>query len=216
MKQLIILLLIIIALFIGYGKYQQYKRYNSPEVDYRTDKQIDLDYYNQDNVIEYHESIEDLNSFVMLQWSANKIDVRTPENDDIETKNAVKEYSKKLAKIKYFESKLENSFKLKKQGNSNKEIKYLVEKGIDLNTKLKEDSFNRIKKLFVSSNKMYYGKKSALIYEVQKQLLKKGYQITSDGIFKKETQQTIKKFEDDNNLFSDGVLDLLTLDKLFQ
>ena len=121
MKQLIILLLLIIFFIIGYGQYSQYKRFNSPNVDYKTDKQLDLEYHNQELVINYHKAIEDLNSFVMLQWTANDIDVRTPDDDDEETKLAVATYAKKLAIIKYYETKLEKSASLKEKGISNKE-----------------------------------------------------------------------------------------------
>ena len=94
MKQIIIFLLIVIAAIIGYGKYNQYKRYNSPEVNYTTDKMIDINYHDKEVVLKYHRAIENVNSFVMLQWSANSIDVRTPEDDDVETKVAVEMYSK--------------------------------------------------------------------------------------------------------------------------
>ena len=85
MKKIIIFLLVIIVLLIGYGKYSQYKRYSSPEINYKTDKNIDVSYHNQELLLNYYEAVEALDSYVMLQWSANKIDVRTPEDDDIET-----------------------------------------------------------------------------------------------------------------------------------
>ena len=102
MKQIIIFLLLNIAFFIGYGKYNQYKRYNSSEVNYKTEKKIDLEYHNQELVINYNKAIEELNSFVMLQWAANNIDVRTPEDDDTKTKDALTKYAKKLAIVNYY------------------------------------------------------------------------------------------------------------------
>ena len=216
MKQLIILLLLIIAFFIGYGKYQQYKRYNSPSVDYKTEKKLDLEYHNQELVINYHKAIEDLNSFVMMQWTVNGIDVRTPEDDDEETKLAVNKYTKKLATIKYFESKLEKSAALKSEGLSNKEIKFLEEKGTDLKAYLHQQEVNKIKSMFDADSKMVYGQKSALIYEVQKKLLASGIELKVDGLYKIETLNAIKTFEEKNNLYPDGLLDILTLDALFQ
>lgn len=216
MKQLIILLLLIIAFVIGFGKYQQYKRYNSPNVDYKTEKKLDLEYHNQELVINYHKAIEDLNSFVMMQWTVNGIDVRTPEDDDEETKLAVNKYTKKLATIKYYESKLEKSAALKKEGLSNKEIKFLEEKGIDLKAYLHQQKVNKIKSMFDADSKMVYGQKSALIYEVQKKLLASGIELKVDGLYKIETLNAIKNFEEKNNLYPDGLLDILTLDALFQ
>ena len=216
MKQLIILLLLIIAFFIGFGKYQQYKRYNSPNVDYKTDKKLDLEYYNQETVFNYYKAIEDLNSFVKTQWTANDIDVRTPEDDDDETTVAVKKYANKLAIIKYYEGKLQNSFNLKSKGLTNKEIEFLEETGKNFKTYKKQQEIDKIKSMFNDSEKLSYGQKSALIYEVQKQLVAKGFSIAVDGNYRKETKTAIQSFEEKNNLFADGFLDILTLDALFK
>lgn len=217
MKQLIILLLIIIAGIIGYGKYNQYKRYHSPNVDYKTDKKIDLEYYNQEMVLKYHKAIEELNSFVKLQWTANDIDVRTPEDDDEETKFAITYYADKLATVKYYESKLEKSALLKEKGASNDEVKFLENTGTDLASHKKSLEIAKIKSMFNPKEKnMIYGQKNALIYEVQKKLAANGLELKIDGIFKKETMNAIKTFEENNNLFPDGFLDILTLDALFK
>ncbi len=216
MKLLIILLLLIILFIIGFGQYNQYKRYNSPNVDYKTDVKIDLEYHNQELLMNYNKAIEDLNSFVMMQWTVNNIDVRTPEDDDNETKSAVSNYSKKLATVKYFENKLNKSLKLKEKGLSNNEIKYLEETGSDLKTYKKALANNKIKNMFNGNSKMIYGQKSPLIFEVQKKLVANGLNIKIDGIFKRETLNAIKTFEEKNNLFPDGYLDVLTLDVLFK
>ncbi|MCL7753280.1 peptidoglycan-binding domain-containing protein [Polaribacter sp. Z022] len=216
MKQLIIFLLLIIAFIIGYGKYSQYKRYNSPNVDYKTDKKIDLEYHNQELVLNYYKAIEDLNSYVMMQWSTNGIDVRTPEDDNEETKIAVKKYSNKLATIKYYESKLEKSISLKNKGASNKEIKFLEQTGTDLQSHLKSIAIKKIKSMFDPKEKMIYGQKNALIFEVQKRLISKGIIVVNDGLYKIETLNAIKTFEEKNNLYPDGILDVLTLDALFK
>jgi hypothetical protein len=216
MKQLIILLLLIIAFFIGYGQYSQYKRFNSPNVDYKTTKEIDNAYYNQETVINYYKAIEDLNSFVKLQWTANNIDVRTPEEDTEETKLAVKKYADKVATIKFYESKLEKSAVLKTKGLSNEEIQFLENTGTDLKSHQKSIAINKIKSMFNPDKTMLYGYKSALIFEIQKQLNQKGFNIKLDGVYKLETLNSIKDFEEKNNLFVDGVIDVLTLDALFE
>lgn len=216
MKQLIILLLLIIAFIIGFGKYNQYKRYNAPNVDYKTEKTLDFEYHNQNLVLNYYKAIENLNSYVMTQWTANSIDVRTPEDDNEETKLAVTKYAEKLATINYYETKLEKSFTLKAKGLSNTEVKYLEETGTDLKSYNKSLAINKIKKMFNANYKMVYGQKSALIYEVQKRLNTNGFDITLDGVYKIETLNAIKGFEEKNNLFADGHLDILTLDALFE
>lgn len=216
MKQLIIFLLLIIVGVIGYNQYSKYIRYNSPNVDYKTDKKIDLEYHNQELVMDYYTAIEDLNSFVMLQWTANNIDVRTPEDDDTETKTQIKRYAEKLAKIKYYEAKLVKSLALKANGLTNKKIAFLETTGTDLKTYKNTLATNKIKSLFNADKKLSYGQKSALIFEVQKKLVSNGLPLDIDGIYKKETLNAIKAFEEKNNLFADGILDVLTLDALFK
>lgn len=216
MKQLIILLLIIIVAIIGYGKFSDYKRYNSPEVDYKTEKIIDINYHNKETVLNYYNAIEDLNSYIMLEWSANKIDVRTPEDDDIKTKTAVEKYAKKLAEINYYEAILENSSRLKEQGLTNKEIKFIEQKGITIEAYNQKKRVEKIKKLYNSNIKLYNGSKNAIIYEVQKELNKRGYKVEIDGVYRIETFNAIKSFEEKNNLLADGYLDDLTIELMFQ
>ena len=216
MKQIIIVLLIIIASLIGYGKYSQYKRYNSPEVDYKSAKIIDLDYHNQEVVMNYYDAIEGLNSYIKTQWTANDIDVRTPENDDDETKLAVSGYSEKLAKVKYYEAKLEKSSLLKEKGISNKEIKYLEEKGLDIESQKRASKIQMIRNMFDPSRNILNKEKSVFIYEVQKRLVENGFNIKVDGIYLQETSDAIKSFEENNKLFADGQLDAITIDLLFE
>ena len=215
MKQIIIFLLVIIAILISYGKYSQYKRYSSPEIKYKTTKKIDVSYHNQELLMNYYKAVEALNSFVMLQWSVNEIDVRTPEDDDIETKVAIETYAKKLAKVHFYEAILENSTNLKEKGLDNKEIKFLETTGTDFNTHQRKLKSEKIKNLFNSNVKLYNGEKNAIIYEVQKELNRKGSNITVDGVYRIETFNAIKAFEEKNNLLADGYLDDLTLEMMF-
>jgi hypothetical protein len=216
MKQLIIFLLLIIAGLIGYGQYSQYKRYNSPEINYKTDKKLDVSYHNQDLLLNYYEAIEKVDNYVMLQWTANNIDVRTPENDDIETKIAIDGYSKKLARVHYYEAILNNSSILKEKGISNKEIKFLETNGIDLDFYTKKEHFNKIKGLYDPKVNLYKGEKNAIIFEVQKRLNALNYPLKIDGVYRIETLNAIKDFEQKNNLLVDGFIDALTLELLFK
>lgn len=216
MKQIIIFLLIIILALVGYGKYSQYKRYNSPEVNYTTDVKIDETYHDREFVLNYHEAIEDLNSYVMLQWTANDIDVRTPEDDDIETKNAVETYAKKLAKVKFYEQILNTSYNLKQKGLSNKEVQFLEENGLNIETYKKQQKVETIKKLFNKNINLYNGEKNAIIYEIQKRLNTLGYSIQIDGVYRIETLNAIKSFEEKHNVLADGYLDDLTLELMFE
>ncbi|WP_347174676.1 peptidoglycan-binding domain-containing protein [Polaribacter uvawellassae] len=215
MKQIIILLLVIIALFIGFGKYNEYKRFNTSEVNYKSDVALDFNYHNKDLIYRYLNEIESLNSFVISQKNANDIDVRSPEEDDEETKFAVKEYSEKLAKVKYYEAFLEQSNSLKEKGLSNEEIIYLENTGTSLTNYKIQQSLNKIKSLFDATKKINYGQKGPLIFEVQKQLVANGIDVEIDGIYKIATKGGIKVFEERNGLYPDGILDILTIDALF-
>jgi hypothetical protein len=215
MKKLIIYLLFMLILIIGYGKYSQYKRYNSPEINYTTDKKLDLEYHNKDLLLNYYVAVSGLDGYAMLQWSANDIDIKTPEDDDIKTKMALDTYSKKLARVHYYEAILDNSSKLKEKGLSNKEIKFLEENGMDIETYAKKAHFKKIKSLYDPNVNLYRGEKNAIIFEVQKKLNNLGYTIKIDGVYRIETLNAIKSFEEKNNLLVDGFIDALTLELMF-
>ena len=218
MKQIIIFLLVVILILIGYGQYNQYKRYNSPEVNYTTDRILNLENHNPEIIKDYYDEIENLNSFVMMQWSANGIDVRTPEDDDAETKIAVDTYSKKLSYIKYLEDKLtKTEEELITNQVSDFEKNEFEKEEINLVSSDKNViDVEKIKSLFNPCIKLYNGQKNPLIYEVQKQLVKKGYKIRIDGVYRFETLDAIKTFEEINNLLADGYLDMLTLELMFK
>ena len=54
------------------------------------------------------------------------------------------------------------------------------------------------------------------VFEIQKLLNKKGYSVQIDGMYRKETTEAIKSFEQKNNFYPDGKIDLLTLKTLLQ
>lgn len=214
MKKLLIVLIMIVVLIFAYNQYKEYQRFHPENYNYKTSQNIDLEYFNQDIVYNYFEAVQSLNGFAALQWSANEIDVKSPENDDEATQYIVEEYNKKLAKVKYYEAKLEASKQLKDEGFTNAQI---IDK-LEGNTAPKNSEvaeFNaKIKSMFNPSSKIRLGEKSAFIYEIQKLLVKKGYDIPVDGVYKNITQDAIYKFEEKNKLFPDGNLDVLTLDAL--
>ena len=86
MKQILIVILVVILLIFGYNQYSNYKRFHSPGVDYVSDKKIDLNYHDNSFLLNYYQAIEDLNSYVRMQWVTQGVDVRNPENDDDDIK----------------------------------------------------------------------------------------------------------------------------------
>ncbi len=216
MKKILISVSIIIIALIAFGKYQQYKRFNSTETKYVVSKSADINYHNQEMVMNYYDAVEALNTYVSTQWNANEIDVIKPTEDDGFTRMKVAEYARKLATVKYYETLLKQSKLLKKNGLSNEEIKFIEQKGITFEAYQKTLKKNKIKSLFNPSQSIGLGEKSAFIYEVQKLLIKKGYNIPLDGVFEKITSEAVKDFEEKNKLYADGVLDIFTLDFLLQ
>lgn len=217
MKKLCTYLLVIIGLILLYGQYSQYRRFKLENYEYKITQGIDKSYHNKAFLLDYYETVQDLNNFVKAQWSANGIDVRVPEDDDEETKVAAKAYSQKLAKVKFFEGQLLQSARLKKKGMSNADILSYEKDGNTLEDKAKEEYKVKMISMFGNvSNTVKVGDKSAFVYEIQKLLKKQGHDVVLDGVFKEMTAEAIVSFEKKHKLYPDGQLDIFTLEKLLE
>lgn len=216
MKQIIIFLLVIIVALVSYGQYSQYKRFNAETYEYTKNDSVDLNYHDQEFLFHYYEAVEDLNAYVITQWRANEIDVKAPEDASEITASAVNEYSKKLAKVKFYEARLIQSLSLKENGFSNTDIKRIEVTGASVSVIKKEAYNEKIKTLFLNSKAIRIGAEGALVFEIQKLLKSKGHDIPVDGMFKQITFEALKAFEAKHELFADGKLDLLTLEQLLE
>ncbi len=216
MKQIIIFLLVIILGIIGYGQYKQYQRFSLENYEYKISDNIDLNYHDKIMLYKYYEAVEGVNSYIASQWSAERIDVRRPKDDDAQTKIAVDTYAKKVAKVKYYEAQLEKSKSLKDKGLTNDEVKLFEDKGITLKELQKAESDAKMKSMFNNNANLRLGERNAFVYELQKLLVKKGFDIPVDGVYESITSNAILDFETKNNLFPDGNIDLLTLEALLK
>ena len=219
MKQIFIVFGILFIGIYSFGKYQDYQRFNSDSILYKTEQKINENHYDQEVVLSYRKAIETVNGFVKLQWFTKEIDVLNPENDNEETKDAVNTYHSKLARLKFYEAKLIQSFELKQKGLPEEEIKAVFESKLSPSKIAEKEQKNLLRKLFQKFNSHAYGAKSVkseVIFEVQKLLVSKGYPITVDGLSRKETQEAIKDFEIKNNFFPDGKIDILTFEALLK
>ncbi|MEP3837501.1 MAG: hypothetical protein ABJM36_07630 [Algibacter sp.] len=122
MKQIIIFLLVIIVLTLGYSTYMEYKRFTPPEYAYTANEHIDLNYHDRSFLLRYYKAIEDLNGYVITQWSVSGIDVRNPESDDKVVLAAISNYTDKLGVVKFYEDQLMKSKALKESGLTNANI----------------------------------------------------------------------------------------------
>ena len=217
MKKILLFILAVIILIFGYSEYKEYQRFHPENANIKSAENIDLNYHNQETVYNYHDALEAANNYMQMQWSANGIDVRSPENDDEETTLAVAEYGKKVAKLNYYKAILEQSKSLKSQGLTNDGIKSFETKDVSVEAfdrAQTEANFNNQILDMMPEKALYSGEKSAFIYEMQKLLVKKGYDIPVDGVYKNITSDALKNFEEKNNLFPDGKIDEMTLKTL--
>jgi len=217
MKKILIAIIVIIILIFAYNQYKDYERFHPKNANLKISEALDLNYYNKETIYKYYEAIEEANSYMQMQWSANRIDVRSPESDDEETVLAIAEYGKKTAKLNYYKSLLEQSKKLKSQGLDNEDIKLFEAKSLNPEDYKKQESANKYKQMILDmmpQKALFIGEKSAFIYELQKLLVKKGQTIAIDGIYKNITSDALKVFEEKNGLFPDGKIDVMTLNLL--
>lgn len=217
MKKILIFILIVIVLIFAYGQYKDYQRFHPKNANITASKNIDLNYHNPSTVSNYFEAIEAANNYMQMQWSVNNIDVRSPENDDETTTLAVNQYGKKIAKVNFYKAILEQSQSLKKEGLNNSDIKLLESKNLSFSDLRKTETASKYKamiKEMLPERTLYSGEKSAFIYEMQKLLVAKGFDIPIDGVYQKKTSDALKTFEEKNNLFPDGKIDAMSLDLL--
>ena len=202
MKQIIIALLLLILLVFCYIQYSEYKRFSLAEYEYIVPEKIVVNETNKALALDYYEAVEEMNGYVISQWSFEGIDVRNPEDDSKEDLASVAIYRKKMANVKFYESQLLNppkSIKIKEELSAEEKKKHLIKK-----------------MFFRESNSMKIGDKNALVYEIQKLLNKSGDSIKIDGFYNTETYNAIKTFEEKKGLFPDGNLDAITLDYLLR
>jgi len=154
-----------------------------------------------------------------LQWSANGIDVRNPQKDDAQNQYASNQYNNLLSEVKFIENQLLQIQKLKNEGKSNQEIELLIKGHKTTDQIEKEKKKNTYKTTLIDLYNLKsksFSSEETLVFEIQKLLNKKGYSIQIDGKYRKETTEAIKNFEQKNNFYPDGKIDLLTLKTLLQ
>ena len=219
MKQIIITLLVVLLLILGFNLYSDYKRFHSPGSDYVSTQKIDLNYYDSTTLQNYYQAIEEVNAYVKTVWANEDVDVRNPEDDDEDTRAVVSGYTKKLGIVKLYEEKLVQSAKMKSEGLNDKDVIAFEESGFkakDYNEFIKRKFLMETFKSNPEKYSLKLGDFNSFVFELQKILVKKGYDIPVDGLFKDTTLKAIGAFEQKNGLFADGKVDAVTLDYLLR
>lgn len=219
MKKLLILLIAIILCIFAFNKFQDYKRFNGPNVNYEISDKVDLNYHDKNILRNYYNAISQLNGFVNMQWSANRIDVVDPEKDDKQTQFAVEQFAEKRSEIKFYEDVLIQSKLLKGKGYTNADVKCFEKENLSYDEFVVFENKIKYRNIILKSYNDYKVKKGSinmLVFELQKMLNNKGFKIKIDGVFDNETADALKRFEEQRNLYPDGELDLLVLDSLLE
>ena len=219
MKTILASILVVILLIFGINQYQDYQRFHNPNNHYQPVDGILRTDFNKSLVNDYLKSITNLNGYMELQWSTNGIDVRNPQKDDTQNQYASNQYNNLLSEVKFLENQLLQIQKLKNEGKSNQEIELLIKEQKTAKQIKKEQEQlsykNTLIEIYNSKTKNLKSEET-FVYEIQKLLNKKGFKVQIDGMYHIETIQAIKSFEQQNNFYPDGKIDLLTLKTLLQ
>lgn len=209
MKKLLVVIIVISLPLIVFFQYQNYKRFNPPtDYEYVSASEVDVNYHDQILVEEYYSKIVEASAYARQKWSNEGVDVRFPDTNSETELNISKYYNTLIGRIKYLESKLNQSRDLKINGYNNQEI-VRIENGVSPVLVSWADHRESLVDLAV-------GDKGDKVWVLQKQLIKKGYVHTLDGIFEGETRNAIRKFQVDNDYYPSGEMNPQVFKALFQ
>lgn len=207
MKKLIVLLIIVLLGFIVFFQFKKYTRLNAPaQYEYPINPKVDVNYYDQKMVADYYELAFEVGSYARSQWFNHKIDVLYKDNSSDASLKATAVYNQMKASVAEIENHLLLSSKLKSQGFSNADIRAMDSRG--------ESPKQYLLYKKIQNADLKFGDEGSDVLIMQQELNKKGLKIRIDGIFDRETEDAVMKFQLENNLFADGIADERTLLKL--
>ena len=205
MKRIIVFILLVANVYIAINQYLTYRRHN-PGQDYNyiaKTKEIDVNYHDSKVVVEYFELAYKTGSFARKVWYNEGIDVLYEDEAGTQSHNAVLTYNKMRARVKLLEAKLLASKQLKAQGLDNQAIKFIEKNGV------KSKNYELYK--YIQKRPLTKGDSTLLTWEIQDQLIKKGYKISLDGQYRDATEEAIMRFQIKNKIFASGKVDERTL-----
>lgn len=211
MKQLFYLICIIGLPLIVFFQYDKYRRHHPESVyAYTVSEEIDTDYHDPDKVLRYYQLSEEIGSYGRYCWKEEKVDVLRSDTSDPEAGPMTRRYQELMASARFLENKLEQSARWKKAGYDNEQIAQME---LGLGTESEDEQAMEA----VLNNQVLarLNEKSALVYEVQKKLEARGMTLRVDGIFRFETQQKVREFQETEKLFPSGAIDLATMRRLW-
>ncbi|PKQ67417.1 peptidoglycan-binding domain-containing protein [Raineya orbicola] len=201
MKRIVVFLILVFLGLLTFFQYQKYRKFSYPNAyDYVINTQeIDVNYHEPALVKEYFETATYLGNFAREQWTNYGIDVLSSDIEIPQAKNAAQTYQTMLARVKFLEAKLIHSKKLKQQGFDNEAIAYIEKNGIS------EKNYSLHK--LIAGKTFRKGDKDRAIWEIQKLISQKWQAIQIDGVFSDETEQAIKKIQQEKQSYPSGIID---------
>lgn len=208
MKNLFFIIVIVTLPLIAFFQFQNWRKFHPPK-DYTLapSPEIDPNYHDPEVVLNYYTSLQQAATYARYCWKEYRVDVRSDYPADSKKQQYIKTHQNYLATAQMLKQKLVKSAAWKKQGYSNEEIINMESLG-----ELPEE----LHQLLTNKVMAKIGDKSQMVYQVQQELVEKGYAMPIDGVFKTETQEALKYFQRDQKLFPSGILDRITLERLFE
>ncbi len=211
MKKIFKGLIIVLLALILYIQYSNYTRYSPPSYfNYEINDSVDVNYYDPLLVQEYFKSAYEIGSFARQLWFNKGIDIRFPDEDKPETNEAVEYYKRLVSTTRIIEKKLILSNVLKKDGFTNKDIKIIVEQGVSPDYL----AYQQLLKENLALNELETGDVGQEVWELQKLLIAKGFNIPKDGTFGEETRMALIEFQKSKDLFPSGKVNIPTIKEL--
>ncbi|MEQ9440382.1 MAG: peptidoglycan-binding domain-containing protein [Cyclobacteriaceae bacterium] len=200
MKRLALLVIIITLPVIAYYQYRKFRRFHPPSAyDYVVRDSIDVHYHDPEALQHYYKNVYEIGAFARQVWHNRDIDVRYPDQDDIEAIQAADYYQQLLQTTAYLEGILVRSRELKEAGYTNQDIKVMETEG------LSPQMFRLLHQQQLLG--LSRGDKGAGVWELQALLRKQGHDIPHDGIFNKITEDALKEFQESTESYPTGQVD---------
>ena len=208
MKRLFYLVMIITLPLIAFFQFDRYRRFHPPtDYEYPLNSGIDATYHDPTLVLKYHTTAHQIGTYAKHCWRKWKLDVHSVNPTDPRYAEQLMTYQQYLATTQQLEGRLLQSASWKAEGYSNAEIQQL-EEGKTLTT----EQF--VESLINNPILAKVGDRGPLVYEIQRALRKRSYDLPWDGIYRSETERDVRNFQEKQQLFPSGVVDKQTLLRL--
>ena len=210
MKRLLILVLIISLPVIAFFEWAAYRRAHFPaDFIYQTADSIDLTYHDPEVVATYFESAADLERYGRFCWKSYRIDVRSDKPFESPEKDLVAAYEQKLAHLKQTEAMLKRSWSLKEAGWKAEEVELMLKKGLT-------ESDYRVYSFLAGKKFLVFEDQGKGVFEVQRLLKARGYDLPVDGYFERQTREAVMNFQQKAGIYPTGKVGDLTIKKLIE